>query len=49
MIPLFIPFRELQGSDSTSQASIDLNGPFHSNWVNLPKPSSQSITNKQSV
>ncbi len=41
--------RELQGSDSTSQASNDLNGPFHSNWASLLEPLSQSITSKQHV
>jgi len=25
--------KELQGGDSTSQAPINLNGLFHSNWV----------------
>ncbi len=28
--------RELQGSDSVSQTTIELNGPLHSNWVGLP-------------
>jgi hypothetical protein len=39
--------RELQGSDSTSQTLINLNGPFHSSWASLPEPSSQTITSKQ--
>jgi hypothetical protein len=41
--------KELHGSDSTSQAPIDPNGPLHSNWVGLPKPVSQSVTSKQHV
>jgi len=39
--------KELQGSDSTSQ--VDLNGPLHSNWANLPKLLSQLVTYKQHV
>jgi hypothetical protein len=30
--------KELQGSDLVSQATIELNGPLHSNWVGVPKP-----------
>jgi hypothetical protein len=28
--------KELQGSDLVSQAIVEFNGPFHSNWVGLP-------------
>ncbi len=41
--------RELQGSDSISQETIELNRPLHSNWVDLPKPISQSVINKQTI
>jgi hypothetical protein len=41
--------KELQGSDSTSQVLVDLNGPVHSNWVGLPKPISQQVTCKQPI
>jgi hypothetical protein len=41
--------RELQGSDSISQATIELNRPLHSNWVGLPELISQSITSKQTI
>jgi hypothetical protein len=40
---------ELQGNDSTSQAPIDLNGPLHSNWVNLLEIISHPVTSKQHV
>jgi hypothetical protein len=32
-----------------SQASVDLNGPFHSNWDGLSNPLSQPITSKQPI
>jgi hypothetical protein len=38
--------REPQGSVSISQVPVELNGPIHSNWANLPKPISQLITGK---
>jgi hypothetical protein len=36
--------KELQGSDSTSQAPINPNRPLHSNWVILPKPVNHLMT-----
>jgi hypothetical protein len=36
--------REPQGNDSISQALVELNKPFHSNWASFPKPISQPIT-----
>ncbi len=41
--------KELQGSDSTLQAHVDLNGPLHSKWVGLPDLVSQLVTNKQLI
>jgi hypothetical protein len=41
--------RELQGSDSTLQASVDLNKPFHLNWASLPQPISKLVISKQHV
>jgi hypothetical protein len=41
--------RELQGSDLTSQAFVDLNIPLHSNWASLLEPVSQQITSKQPI
>jgi hypothetical protein len=38
--------KELQGNDSISQATIELNGAFHSNWVGVPKPINQLVTSK---
>jgi hypothetical protein len=32
-----------------SQAPIELNEPFHSNWAGLPKPISQSVISKQLI
>jgi hypothetical protein len=41
--------KELQGNDSTSQVLVDLNGPLHSNWIDLPKIVSQPVTCKQHI
>ncbi len=41
--------KELQGSDSVSQATIELKGPLHSNWVGVPKPVSQLVIGKWAI
>jgi hypothetical protein len=41
--------KELQGSDSISQTTVEINRPLHSNWMNLPKPINQLVTSKQHV
>ncbi len=41
--------KELQGSDSTSQAPNNPNRPLHSNWVVLPKPVNHLMTSKQPI
>jgi hypothetical protein len=40
---------KLQGGDSGSQAPIDMNGLFHSNWVSLVKITNQSIMDKRPI
>jgi hypothetical protein len=41
--------KELQGSNSISQAPIELNIPFHSNWASLLGLVSQLVASKQHV
>jgi hypothetical protein len=41
--------KELQRNDSISQTFVELNGPHHSNWADLPKLVSQSTIDKQHI
>jgi hypothetical protein len=41
--------KDLHAGDSKSQAPIDLNGMFHSNWVGLSKITNQLVMGKQLV
>jgi len=41
--------KELQWNDSISQTLVELNGPHHLNWANIPELVSQSTTDKQPI